>query len=195
MSKKEKGNNNLIAQIYGAMWASLILLFIPHKETWQATKKYAPDPTFIMVASIFFALILIFCYLIRSKFKSNELKLSHINYTIRTLWFSVGIAPLATLPLAIIYMLPRMDNTALIPCSNDISKIVMSGNTNISVLQLHQLIEPCLNAFIHTNAKTFLIAHIIAGLPIFVYFIYRILKGTFLVLKNKAISNPKSWIA
>lgn len=174
-------DQNIVALVYGAIWAALIIICVP-------------SVTFSIVASVLFILLLITAYILRKKSAENDFINNHMSYIIKTLWFSVFILPAITLTAAIIYMMPNIDNSAIMPCAQPLAEHLLENPDDAGMQTLYGYLLPCINNFIIGNKTVFFIATLIAALPIFTYMIYRLGKGTILVLQSKIHTNPKSWL-
>lgn len=167
--------------LYGAIWAAAILICIP-------------SITFSIVASILFIVLLIAAYIMRTKADEGSLSYNHSSYIIRTLWFSIFILPAITMILASIYMLPNIDDSSILPCAQPLADHIIANPEDDSITKLYGFIKPCIRNFLFDNRQTFLIATLIAALPILAYLIYRLSKGTERALKGYRVANAKSWI-
>lgn len=180
MTVTEKQQNK-VALFYGAAWASLILVCIP-------------SITFAIVASILFFVLLIVAYIIRKKSVDGDFVNNHMRYIIKTLWFSLFILPAITLTVATIYMIPKLDNSSLMPCAQPLAEHLLENPDMADIQILYEYIEPCMHDYMMSNKAIFFIATLIAALPILIYMIYRFGKGTLLTFKSKTHNNPKSWL-
>ena len=174
-------DQNTIAFMYGAIWATLILICIP-------------SVAFSIVASILFIILLITAYVLRKKSTEGGFVNNHARFIIRTLWFVLFILPAITLTAAIIYMMPNIDNSAIMPCAQPLAEYLLENPEDTGMQTLYGYLLPCMDDFIARNTRVFLIATSIAALPLLIYMIYRLGKGTTLTLQSKTHANPKHWL-
>lgn len=178
VSDKEQKN---IIYLYGAAWASIIMACVP-------------SISFSLVATALFILLLIATYVMRSKSKIESFSNNHTTYIIRSIWFGIFILPAFTLALALIYLLPNYDPSAMNVCAPALSEHILANPDNTNIQTLYGFIAPCMPDFIRTNGQTFALSGLIGILPILIYLLYRFGKGTMLAMKGQKINKPKSWI-
>lgn len=176
----DKEQKNII-YLYGGVWASIIMACIP-------------SFSFTLVATILFIALLIIAYVLRTKTKEARFSINHTTYIIRSLWFGLFILPLFTLALALIYLLPNYDPSAMNICAPALSEYILANPDNVNMQTLYQFIVPCMPEFMRTNGQTFALSGLIAILPVLIYLLYRFGKGTLLAMKGQDVQNPKSWI-
>ncbi|MAZ76684.1 MAG: hypothetical protein CMH31_05215 [Micavibrio sp.] len=176
----EKEQKNII-YLYGAIWASIIMAFIP-------------SISFTLVATILFIFLLIAAYILRSKSEALSFSNNHATYIIRSIWFGIFILPALTLTTAIIYLLPNYDPNAMTVCASPLYEHILANPESTDMQELYGFIAPCMPEFMRTNGQTLAISGLIAILPILIYLLYRFGKGTVLAMKGKEINKPKSWI-
>ena len=181
MSKTNNKEQNNIVMLYGALWATIILLLIP---------KMA----FAIVGSILLIILLIVSYIIKKKSSNDSLSHNHTSFIIRTIWFGAFILPVITITIAIIYLMPNYDPYAMSPCGIELAEYLSTHPADTSMNTLYGYIYPCMEGFMRDNGNVFLTSGLIAALPVLIYLVYRLLKGTIFSLKNKLITKPKSWI-
>jgi uncharacterized membrane protein len=153
-----------------------------------------PSVSFALIATILFFLLLIVAYVVRSKSDIESFSSNHTTYIIRSIWFGIFILPAFTLALAVIYLLPNYDPSAMNICAGPLSEHILANPESTSMQALYGFIAPCMPDFMHTNGQTFAISGLIAILPILIYLLYRFGKGTTLAMKGVEINKPKSWI-
>ena len=178
VSEKEQKN---IIYLYGAAWASIIMACIP-------------SVSFALVATVLFVLLLIVAYVMRSKSEIEGFNQNHTTYIIRSIWFGIFILPAFTLALAVIYLLPNYDPSAMSICAGPLYEHILANPDGTNMQTLYGFIAPCMPDFMRTNGQTFAISGLIAILPILIYLLYRFGKGTTLAMKGQEIKKPKSWI-
>jgi len=172
---------NKVALMYRALWACLILVCIP-------------SISFAIVASVLFLILIITAYIVKRKSEDSNFIHNHMQYIIKTVWFSIFIFPVVTITIATLYMMPNIDNTSIMPCAQPLADHLLANPDQADMQTMYGYIAPCMNDFMIGNKQVFLIATIIAGLPILIYMTYRLMKGTMLTLQSKIHANPKSWL-
>jgi len=184
MSKKETNiekEQTKVVMLYGAAWACFILLCIP-------------TLSFAVVATLLLILLLLSAYLIRRTSEKDSLTYNHTSYIIRGLWFGLFILPAITLGLALIYLLPNYNPSAMKICAQPLAEHILNNPDDTNIPRLYAFIAPCMNGFINDNMKSFLMAGMIAGGPVLLYLLARFGKGTIAALKGALLEKPKSWI-
>lgn len=179
MNNNNEQNN--IVMLYGALWANIILLLIP-------------KVTFAIVGTTLLIILLIISYIIKKKHEDNSFSKNHSTFIIKSIWFGAFILPALTLTIAIIYLLPNYDPSAMSACAQQLNTYILSNPQNTDMSILYRFIYPCMDNFMKDNGKTLLISGFIAALPVIIYLIYRFTKGTIFAIKNKLITKPNNWI-
>ncbi|NQZ14422.1 MAG: hypothetical protein HRT94_06350 [Alphaproteobacteria bacterium] len=182
MSEATSKEQQKIVQLYGALWACIILTCIP-------------DVSFAIVATILFIILLITTYIVKKRSDEKSLTYNHTTYIIRGLWFGIFILPAVTVTIATLYLLPNYDPSVMNICAQPLAEHILNNPDDTDIRRLYAFIAPCMDGFMKDNMQVFLTAAIIAGTPIILYFLVRFGKGTLLALKGTPLEKPKSWIA
>lgn len=153
-------------QVYAALGATIILSVIPN----------ALAAVLCMVLGLG---VLVAAYSIRKKADDESLSDNHMTFVIRTIWIGSFLFCVTSV-LAAIYASMNLDYTALEGCA---------GNGAASV----DALLPCLPQYIEDNQNLLINSMVYAGLPIFVYFGYRFIKGLGRASKGYRIASPKGW--
>ncbi|GJL86060.1 MAG: hypothetical protein DHS20C02_18350 [Micavibrio sp.] len=176
---EESKEQKKVLQLYSAFGASLVLMLVP-------------SAIVALVASILFLGVLIAAYIMRKGAEPSSLQENHMIYIIRTIWIG-GLFSILTMVVASAYMLSRIDNTPLEPCSQSLMSNAAKLAENEDMMGLMNVIKPCMDGFISINAQVFMIAMAISALPILLYFIIRFSRGLSRALSGYRVANPKNW--
>lgn len=171
--------NSKIRILYTAFALSIIFSLIPHYIA-------------AIAACFLFIGMLVAAYAMRAKVEQDRRETSftanHTSFIIASLWASAVIS-LVSISGAAFYMMPLIDYSAFMKCP-----ITPDIAAHANVDQIMRLTEPCMDNFLHSNDRLFLQSTAIAGLPILVYMVYRMIKGGQKALKAELIEKPKRWL-
>lgn len=163
---------------YGALAAVTILTLVPVMSM-------------AVIAILLFLTVFIALYIIRSRAKEDSVVQNHMTYLIRTIWI-VQLIGVVTITIATIYLLPLFDSSALQPCTDRVTNMVLD-NPDMDYATLSDELQPCMDQMVADNHDILLKSTLIAGGPIILYLLYRLFKGGSRALKGYRIANPKSW--
>lgn len=137
--------------------------------------NFVPIYSAQIFGAIFFLVLLIFSYIYKSQSEEASIQNSHARYIIKTIWiFSLFLL------IGVILAGLFADNSAIQQTIDQVMAGVMMDETAL---------ESILSGYMKDNAFTFFVT--IA--PSFLYFFYRLIKGTLKIKNNNPMTNLKSW--
>lgn len=172
-NKEQKTINN----IYALVCVSLLMGFIPVIEA-------------AVLCLVMFLAAFIAAYILRKRAAAESLTANHMTFIIRTIWIA-SLFLIGTMTVAIIYLLPNYDPSALDICNEKINALIMEGVTDVARLEAE--IKPCMDNFMADNFMTFMIATAIAAGPVVIYMGYRLARGLSRAIKGHRIGDVKGW--
>lgn len=168
-----------VLNLYAALGISLMLTFVP-------------SAIVAIVSAIFFVGVLAAAYRIRGKVDDHGLAGNHCTFIIRTIWIG-SLFSLVTIALASVFMLPQIDYTPFQACADEVMGKGADYVAGLSQAEIARMSEPCMDDFYNANWNTIIMAGLIAGGPILIYFGMRFAKGLSRALKGYRIADPKAW--
>jgi len=167
MDDEQKKVVNIYAMLCGALIMSLV-----------------PMATAAGLSLIMFGAVLTAAYVLRGRAQGDSPMAGHMTYIIRTLWIS-GFFGVATMAIAIIYVLGVYDPSPLEPCA--------SGTMPSEMAEIEAALKPCYDEFMRVNMKYLVTGGLIGAGPVVLYLVYRAAKGLSRALKGHRIGDTKSW--
>lgn len=174
----DPGRNKVIA-LYAAFAGSIALMLVPHIA-------------FAAASLIFLTVVLIACAVMK-RGDAESLKANHAVFISRTVWISGLFASLTT-TAASFYLLPKVDNSPLEPCSNQILAHAEALARGENIAEVVALLQPCIHPFVQTNEEIFMISVLAAAAPVLLYIAVRFTRGFARAISGYRVNHPKSWL-
>lgn len=179
-TKQDEPSPKIMA-VYGLMVLSVLVCFIPHLA-------FAYLSMFLFVATLLTAYI--FRAEDNNKNGEDGLQANHMTWIIRTIWI-VSLLAIPTVGVAAAYMIPQIDYSIMDHCVQNVASQLDPENPDYAAMD--DLIQPCMDDFLHHNKIVFFIALIIGGGPLTLYFIIRLYRGITAARAGVRIENVKRW--
>jgi len=178
-----------VLQLYGLFGAGLVVSVIP---SYSAA----------LACLVLFLGLMIAAGVVKNRSANGSLRHNHATYIGRTIWIACAIS-LPSMALATLYMLRYIDNAALMPCVDQVINMMGSvqtsgSSTSVSmdmpdITAMSDALQSCLNNYIGSNLRVFIISGTLAAGPVLIYTLYRYIHGLMRALRGYRIANPKRW--
>lgn len=158
---------------------------------------FVPVLFFAIISIVLFTLVMIFAAIMKRTALDDSLAKNHGIYISKTIWVTVFLAVLTTIP-SVIYINTNIDITAMQPCSQTVADRIMVTGTasleHVNISELSDLLQPCIAPFLKANHDVLINGVLIAFVLPVLYMALRSIKGFILALSGKSPKRPKSAI-
>lgn len=154
---------------------------------------FLPSITAASLSLLFFLILLVYAYAVRSGAEAESLLENHSTFVIRTIWIA-SLFTVVTMIIGSVYLIANIDYASFDACAQSAaSTLNVESIESSSLIEVYGFMAPCMDGFIADNFLTLIIALIIAaGLPV-LYTIYRFFKGMMRAVKGYRLADPKGW--
>lgn len=122
----------------------------------------------------------IYTYRVRGKKAKNKIVIAHTSYMISTFWRAIILIAITSF-IGLLYMLVMVDYEPLETCTRSMLAAINSGHMRT----LQRILNVCGELIIEKNRLNLHIAGFIAFLPIFLYVLWRCVRGSVLLAFSK----------
>ncbi len=169
-----------IFNLYALFGAALLLGFLP-------------NITAAFLSLLFFIILLVYAYAVRSGAQEDSLLDNHSTFVIRTIWIA-SLFMIVTTIIGSLYLVANIDYASFDPCAQSAASTLNVESIESSNLNaVYGFMAPCMDGFIADNFPKLIISLIIAaGIPV-LYTLYRFFKGVARAVKGYRLADPKGW--